>query len=51
MPIEEFVVSDTIPLHQAARDSKIFTVITTGRVFGEAIRRIHYGESLSVLFL
>ena len=51
VPIEEFVVSDTIPLHQAARDSKIFTVITTGRVFGEAIRRIHYGESLSVLFL
>lgn len=48
---KQFVVSDTVPLHQAARDSGMFTVISTAEVFGEAIRRIHYGESLSVLFI
>ena len=48
--IEEFVVSDTVPLHTKAKESGIFNVISTAEVFGEAIRRIHYGESLSVLF-
>ena len=48
---EEFVISDTIPLHSAARESGMFTVLSTAKVFGEAIRRIHYGESLSVLFV
>lgn len=51
MDIEEFIVSDTIPLHKKAAESGIFTVISTAEVFGEAIRRIHYAESLSVLFL
>ncbi|MDP8239750.1 MAG: ribose-phosphate pyrophosphokinase [Candidatus Hatepunaea meridiana] len=49
--IEEFVVSDTVPLHNSAKDSKQFTVLSMAKVFGEAIRRIHYGESLSYLFL
>ncbi|MCF7811296.1 ribose-phosphate pyrophosphokinase [bacterium] len=49
--LEEFVVSDTIPLHTAAKDSGKFTVLSMAKVFGEAIRRIHYGESLSYLFL
>ena len=49
--IEEFVVADTIPLHDKAKESNLFTVLSTAEVFGEAIRRIHYGESLSVLFI
>lgn len=49
--IEEFVVSDTVPLHDEAQKSGLFNVISTAEVFGEAIRRIHYGESLSVLFI
>jgi len=48
---EEFVVSDTVPLHKAAEESGMLTVLSTAKVFGEAIRRIHYGESLSYLFL
>jgi len=48
---EEFVVSDTVPLHEKAIKSGMFTVLSTAEVFGEAIRRIHYGESLSVLFI
>ncbi len=49
--IEEFVVSDTVPLHKTAEESGLFNVLSTAEVFGEAIRRIHYGESLSVLFI
>jgi ribose-phosphate pyrophosphokinase len=49
--LEEFVVSDTIPLHNQAKESGLFTVLSMAKVFGEAIRRIHYGESLSYLFL
>ncbi len=47
---EEFVVADTVPLHDKAVKSGMFKVLSTAEVFGEAIRRIHYGESLSVLF-
>ncbi len=49
--LEEFVVTDTIPLHDKAKASGMFTVLSTAKVFGEAIRRIHYGESLSYLFI
>ncbi|NQT35463.1 ribose-phosphate pyrophosphokinase [bacterium] len=49
--LEEFVVSDTIPLHEKAEASGLLTVLSTAKIFGEAIRRIHYGESLSNLFL
>jgi ribose-phosphate pyrophosphokinase len=48
---DEFVVSDTVPLHEAAAASNIFTVLSTAAAFGEAIKRIHDGESLSNLFL
>ena len=48
--IEEFVVSDTIPLHKEAEASGMFTVLSSAEVFAEAILRIHAGESLSVLF-
>lgn len=51
LELEEFIVSDTIPLQTKARNSGIFTVLSTAKIFGEAIRRIHYGESLSYLFL
>ncbi|MBM3329588.1 MAG: ribose-phosphate pyrophosphokinase [Calditrichaeota bacterium] len=47
---EQFVVSDTIPLKDNARESGIFTVLSVAGLFGEAIKRIHVGESLSVLF-
>jgi len=48
---EQFIVSDTVPLHQAAQDSGLFRVISVADIFGEAIKRIHKGESLSVLFV
>jgi len=46
-----FIVSDTVPLHDVARLSGLFTVLSTAEAFGEAIKRISLGESLSNLFL
>ncbi len=51
LELEEFVVSDTVPLHEKARTCGLFNVLSMAKVFGEAVRRIHYGESLSYLFL
>ncbi len=48
---EQFIVADTIPLHQNARESGLFKVVSIAGIFGEAIKRIHMGESLSVLFV
>ncbi len=47
--ITEVVVTDTIPLPPGADDSRI-TVLSVAPLFGEAIRRIHRGESVGALF-
>jgi ribose-phosphate pyrophosphokinase len=49
--IEKLVVTDTIPLSQAAQGSGKIKVLSTAKLFGEAIRRIHNGDSLSSLFV
>jgi ribose-phosphate pyrophosphokinase len=50
-PIEEVVVTDTIPLtEQAAACGKIIP-LSTAKLFAEAIRRIHSADSLSSLFV
>ena len=43
--ITEVVVTDTIPLPPGVDDSRI-TVLSVAPLFGEAIRRIHRGESV-----
>jgi ribose-phosphate pyrophosphokinase len=49
-PIDEVVVTDTIPLlAEAAKLSKI-RVLTVSAMLGEAIKRIHRNESVSALF-
>ncbi|MFH0731743.1 MAG: ribose-phosphate pyrophosphokinase [Candidatus Omnitrophota bacterium] len=47
--IEELVVTDTIPLSKEKRISRI-KVLSISALLGEAIRRIHNGESISALF-
>ncbi|KAI8379275.1 phosphoribosyltransferase-like protein [Radiomyces spectabilis] len=47
--IDEMVVSNSIPLNHTLRSSKI-KVFDVAPIFSEAIRRIHFGESLSMLF-
>ena len=48
-PITEVIVTDTIPLPVTADGSRI-TVLSVAPLFGEAIRRIHRGESVGALF-
>lgn len=48
-PVEELVVTDTVPIPPEKRISKV-QVLSVAHVFGEAIRRIHGGQSLTDLF-
>ncbi|HEX9609233.1 MAG TPA: ribose-phosphate pyrophosphokinase [Candidatus Limnocylindria bacterium] len=47
--ITEVVVTDTIPLPTGTADPRI-TVLSVAPLFGEAIKRIHRGESVGALF-
>ena len=49
-PIEELVVSDTIPLTEQGAACKQIKVLSVSRMLAEAIRRIHEDESVSSLF-
>ena len=48
--IEEFVVTDTIPMTENIRRCEKLTVLSVGPMLAEAIRRIHQGTSLSAMF-
>ena len=48
-PIDKILVSDTIKIAADKKIEKLMTVSVAG-VFGEAIKRIHNEESISVLF-
>lgn len=50
-PIEELVVTDTIALNAKAAEHPKIKVLSTAPLFGEAIRRIQQGDSLSSLFV
>jgi ribose-phosphate pyrophosphokinase len=47
--VKEVVVTDTIPVPTQKRNGKI-TVLSTAHLLGEAIRRIHAGESIGAMF-
>ena len=49
-PIDEVVVTDTIPLTPEAGKLKKIKVLTVSAMVGEAIKRIHRNESVSSLF-
>jgi ribose-phosphate pyrophosphokinase len=49
--LEEVVVTNSIPLSDAARASKKIRVLSIARLLGEAIRRIHNSDSVSSLFV
>ena len=48
-PLKELVVTNTIPLSDAKRRGKL-TVLSVAPALSEAIRRIHYEQSISSLF-
>ncbi|HET9497664.1 MAG TPA: ribose-phosphate pyrophosphokinase [Candidatus Limnocylindria bacterium] len=47
--LKEVIVTDTIPLPENAESDRV-TVLSVAPLFGEAIRRIHRGESVGALF-
>ena len=49
-PIEELVVSDTIPLSEEAARCDRIKVVSVANLLAEAIRRIHEDASVSSLF-
>jgi ribose-phosphate pyrophosphokinase len=50
-PIQQLVVSDTIPLGEPAQTCEKITVISLAKLLAEAIFRIHRGASVSELFI
>ena len=50
-PLTELVVTNTIPLSEAARGVDKIKVLDVSPILGEAIRRIHSDESVSSLFI
>jgi ribose-phosphate pyrophosphokinase len=49
-PLEELVVSNTIPLSATAKACKKVRQLSVATLIGEAVRRVHTGESISTLF-
>jgi ribose-phosphate pyrophosphokinase len=49
-PIDEVVVTDTIPLDAQTAETKAIKVLSVSAMLGEAIKRIHRNESVSSLF-
>lgn len=50
-PIEELIVTDTIPLNHKGSNAQKIKVLSVADLFGEAIKRIHNNESVSSLFV
>jgi ribose-phosphate pyrophosphokinase len=49
-PLEKVIVTNTIPLNTAAQACAKIVVLSVAELFGEAIRRINEGSSVSSLF-
>lgn len=49
--IEKLIVTNTIPIKETAVSSPKITVLSVAPLFGEAIRRINAGHSVSSLFI
>ncbi|MCC6747638.1 MAG: ribose-phosphate pyrophosphokinase [Deltaproteobacteria bacterium] len=49
--LEQVLVTNSIPLREEAKQLKQIKVLSVGRLLGEAIKRIHHGDSISSLFV
>ncbi len=50
-PLTRVIVTNTIPQSDAGKASSKITVLSVGRLLGEACKRIHHGDSISSLFM
>ena len=50
-PLDELIVTNTIPLSAAGQACKKIVVLSVARLLGQAIRNIHEETSVSSLFV
>jgi ribose-phosphate pyrophosphokinase len=50
-PIEELITTDTIPPRPEVAACPKVKVLSVARLLGEAVKRIHHGDSISSLFI
>ena len=50
-PLTRVVVTNSIPLSEAGKASSKIKVLSVGRLLGEAVKRIHHGDSISSHFI
>ncbi len=50
-PLERLIVTNTIPLGEKAKTREKISILSVAELFGEAIRRINEGSSVSSLFV
>ena len=48
--LEEIIVTNSIPLTGTLKESKKIKVLSIAKLLGEAVKRIHHGDSISSLF-
>ena len=48
-PLEELLITDTVPVRAEVRDCPKIKVLPVARLLGEAVKRIHHGDSISSL--
>jgi len=49
-PLDEVVVTDTVPLNDKAASFENLKILTVAELLGDAISRIHKNESVSIMF-
>jgi len=50
-PLQHVIVTNTVPMSEAGQQCAKVRVKSVGRLLGEAIKRIHHGDSISSLFV
>ncbi len=50
-PLQELIITDTVPPRSEVRACGKVRVLSVARLLGEAVKRIHHGDSISSLFI